>query len=115
MRISDWSSDVCSSDLTWPPGYCLLTLSKRRTLMGPGFGSRDGGLRKAKASSPDPPSRPGTSRPRPSVLRVRRPRHQLLQAAADARDQRGLLVLRRGSRGLRLLVRATGRLGLDVG
>src|SRR3546814_13681311 len=52
--------------------------------------------------------------PAPLGLRVRRPRHQLLQAAADARDQRGLLVLRRGSRGLRLLVRATGRLGLDV-
>src|SRR3546814_5499371 len=154
MRISDGSSDVCSSDLTaprlgrsdrwislsrvllpapewpvtnsispaptskltsdsatWPPGYCLLTLSKRRTLMGPGFGFGVG-IRKAKASSPDPPSRPdshslaGRSRiaragigeserlgvripdPCVSVLRVRRPRHQLLQAAADARDQR---------------------------
>src|SRR3546814_1905313 len=105
------TSKLTSDSATWPPGYCLLTLSKRRTLMGPGFGSRDGGLRKAKASSPDPPSRPGTSRPRPSVLRVRRPRPQLLQAAADARAQRGLLVLRRGGRGLRLLVRAPGRLG----
>src|SRR3546814_5110509 len=67
---------------------------------------------------PNPDSRFSTAErlviPAPLVLRVRRPRHQLLQAAADARDQRGLLVLRRGSRGLRLLVRATGRLGLDV-
>src|SRR5690606_5816260 len=46
---------------------------------------------------------------------MRRPRDQLLQAAADAREQRRLLVLRRrGRRGLRLPVRTAGRLGLDV-
>src|SRR5690606_34696359 len=46
--------------------------------------------------------------------RMRRPRDQLLQAAADAREQRRPLVLRRCSRGLCLPVRAAGRLGLDV-
>src|SRR3546814_8906382 len=113
MRISDWSSDVCSSDLaprlgrwdrwislssvllrapewpvtnsispaptskltsdraTWPPGYCLLTLSKRRTLIGrPGFGNRDWGFGKAKASSQDPPSRPDSRHRRLTTARV---------------------------------------------
>src|SRR3546814_18635574 len=107
MRISDWSSDVCSSDLagfTSPPvndGACGALEPKLLIFR-----------------IPNPDSRFSTAErlviPAPLVLRVRRPRHQLLQAAADARDQRGLLVLRRGSRGLRLLVRATGRLGLDV-
>src|SRR3546814_15833606 len=106
MRISDWSSDVCSSDLagfTSPPvndGACGALEPKLLIFR-----------------IPNPDSRFSTAErlviPAPLVLRVRRPRHQLLQAAADARDQRGLLVLRRGSRGLRLLVRATGRLGLD--
>src|SRR3546814_10467389 len=91
MRISDWSSDVCSSDLaprlgrsdrwislskvllpapewpvtnsispaptskltsdsaTWPPGYCLLTLSKRRTLIeGRNWGFGIGDLERLK-------------------------------------------------------------------
>src|SRR3546814_13870511 len=29
MRISDWSSDVCSSDLTQSAGYCLVTTALR--------------------------------------------------------------------------------------
>src|SRR3546814_5184249 len=31
MRISDWSSDVCSSDLTGKTGVCLATLGRGAT------------------------------------------------------------------------------------
>src|SRR3546814_19389168 len=38
MRISDWSSDVCSSDLQPGPCSCLQSLARgRRALRHPGF------------------------------------------------------------------------------
>src|SRR3546814_15871801 len=107
MRISDWSSDVCSAiaaGFTSPPvndGACGALEPKLLIFR-----------------IPNPDSRFSTAErlviPAPLVLRVPRPRHPLLQAAADAPDQRGLLVLRRGSPRLRLLVRANGRLGVPA-
>src|SRR3546814_4475903 len=41
MRISDWSSDVCSSDLCADAGQELLQLAARRA---PGFGKPDEGV-----------------------------------------------------------------------
>src|SRR3546814_7212590 len=43
MRISDWSSDVCSSDLTWKPSACTPARSDAGRGLG-GSASADGGL-----------------------------------------------------------------------
>src|SRR3546814_9062171 len=36
MRISDWSSDVCSSDLAWPHGFLHVLVAKDIAVLGAG-------------------------------------------------------------------------------
>src|SRR5688572_4296623 len=68
------TAKLTSASATCPPGYCLLTLSKRRTDMG----VRRNRWAKARSITE-----------RRSVLRARRARDQRLQALRDAREQRG--------------------------
>src|SRR3546814_16943463 len=55
MRMSDWSSDVCSSDLQFRSGPC----SHPRHLCGPDY--RGAVVREAHRVSDDTPARGGTS------------------------------------------------------
>src|SRR5690606_15193339 len=79
----------------WPPGYCLLTLSKRRTVIAGGRAGEPpvSPLPRAATSAAGAPRRLAAS-----VLAARRPRHQRLQAAPDPAEQRGLVAARIGGR-----------------
>src|SRR3546814_17272605 len=56
MRISDWSSDVCSSDLTWSDGtaarFHLTTIRSSRAV-----------ARRRRRRAPPPPNRPAEGYP----------------------------------------------------
>src|SRR3546814_13584773 len=65
MRISDWSSDVCSSDLSWPGGHTrfgLLTNRLACAIAGPPL-RLDG-----SCPSPETPRLPGILQDRKSVV-----------------------------------------------
>src|SRR3546814_5496118 len=59
MRISDWSSDVCSSDL-WSPEKRMLTSSMSRLPIGKGANARPNGSEPVTSSMP--------IRPTPTVI-----------------------------------------------
>src|SRR5690606_29746328 len=91
------TSKLTSESAAWPPGYCLLTLSKRRTLIGwRGWGTPgklSGVALRGRAAGRLQEAAGGRSR--------RVARDELAQAAADARDQAAGIRWRGGSsRGL---------------
>src|SRR3546814_13416837 len=91
MRISDWSSDVCSSDLVRavrravPPHPRLLNHARR--LRGRRTPRPPGGRRQARTSRPPPPIHRGmtdTSTPRPAFKTFDPAVAELMTTAAGA-------------------------------
>src|SRR3546814_7842812 len=82
MRISDWSSDVCSSDLVAPPGVVLAFRVERAVGVDPPAHAR--GRAVASAVVADPAVEPGAlGRQAAGVLLVRLPVLDVQRAADD--------------------------------
>src|SRR5690606_23644707 len=117
------TSKLTSASATRTPEYCLLTLSKRRTAMArsiaelalaaPGRRARFPRLAAVRATArTDRANAAGANRRRAawSGLSLRRARHRLAQARADARHQRRRLRRRRFGRARRGLLARGARL-----
>src|SRR3546814_11465538 len=114
MRISDWSSDVCSSDLTpgdQPAGVEPKLLSKltekgfgqRRKMLRPSLKGIEGAVAAAEALGIDPTRRAETGSVRGRVALASAPggQNQVCPVAGRDRGDNGLVPTqaRRGNRG----------------